>query len=1011
MNMRFILTALVIVLFTSTASAYTEITSTSPNGYVSRAMQMYNAGNYNGTIDQLSYANRLPISTEEKELADYLTAKSYFQKGDVRNAIILLTNFVNDYPKSFRTPDAYTSLGDIYYYNGRFAGAIPYYEKVNRNAFSKKQKEDITYRLAYCYLKVKEGDHINGNDVETDDIESYRALSGELFDSLAKSSRYTDASKFYKAYIKYESNDFNAALDGFSSVDTTSILGYNAQYYICQISYINGEFEDVITQGIKLIKDDSNNDNISEINRIVGEAYFCEEDEDNAIKHLNEYLKTNESKPMLSAQYVMGILNYRNGEFATAIEQLSAPAQEDNIMGQSAYFYLGQAYRKQGNISMATMAFEKAAKMTYSKETQEHAFYNYAVIQDEGGKVPFSKAIDMFEEFLDKFPNSRAADEVSERMISLYITGKDYSKALASIMRIKSPSKEVLSAKQVVLYNLGVESLSNDDVEQAQNYFIQARTLAKYNKALNAQNSLWLGECAFRNGNYEEAAMYQNDYLKAVNSTENNYALGYYNLGYSRFQQRKYEAARNAFNKALETSSLNENMRNDAYNRIGDTYYYNSNFKTAESYYDKSAGDYSIYQKGIMLGLNKKHDAKVKKMQELIDNHPSSSLVPMAMLEQADAYVNMNNSKKAIAVYDNLITKYPDNIYARKAMLNKAITERNSKNESSAIKTYKEVISKYPTSEEAIIALEDLKLIYADNGELTKLSQWIASVKNAPQLDVNDIDRLTFEAAEKAYMANNNDIAMMNEYLKEYPTGAYVASAEYYVARYNFNHNKGNEALALIEKLEDSNADASFIEDVLAMKATILASQNKDKEALAAYKKLADKTSNADTKLTALLGILRVAVKLDENNIVVESANALLKQGGLTAEEEKETTFTRANAYKKLGKTDLATQDYVSLAKDVLNLYGAQSAVILAEIQYNEGQLTDAENTLNALIDGGTPHQYWLARGFILLADVYYKQGNTFEACEYLESLKSNYPGEEKDIFKMIDERLNNWKK
>ena len=113
-----LLTALVIVLFTSTASAYTEITSTSPNGYVSRAVQMYNAGNYNGTIDQLSYANRLPISTEEKELADYLTAKSYFQKGDVRNAIILLTNFVNDYPKSFRTPDAYTSLGDMYYYNG-----------------------------------------------------------------------------------------------------------------------------------------------------------------------------------------------------------------------------------------------------------------------------------------------------------------------------------------------------------------------------------------------------------------------------------------------------------------------------------------------------------------------------------------------------------------------------------------------------------------------------------------------------------------------------------------------------------------------------------------------------------------------------------------------------------------------------------------------------------------------------------------------------------------------------
>ena len=79
-------------------------------------------------------------------------------------------------------------------------------------------------------------------------------------------------------------------------------------------------------------------------------------------------------------------------------------------------------------------------------------------------------------------------------------------------------------------------------------------------------------------------------------------------------------------------------------------------------------------------------------------------------------------------------------------------------------------------------------------------------------------------------------------------------------------------------------------------------------------------------------------------------------------------------------------------------------------IDYDAGNLKTCEKTLNTCIDDGTPHQSWLAKAFILLADVYHKQGNDFEAREYLESLKSNYPGKEQDIFDDIEQRLKSWK-
>jgi len=38
---------------------------------------------------------------------------------------------------------------------------------------------------------------------------------------------------------------------------------------------------------------------------------------------------------------------------------------------------------------------------------------------------------------------------------------------------------------------------------------------------------------------------------------------------------------------------------------------------------------------------------------------------------------------------------------------------------------------------------------------------------------------------------------------------------------------------------------------------------------------------------------------------------------------------------------------------------------------------------------------YWVAKGFILLADVYMKKGNAFQAKQTLQSIIDNYEGED----------------
>ena len=129
--------------------------------------------------------------------------------------------------------------------------------------------------------------------------------------------------------------------------------------------------------------------------------------------------------------------------------------------------------------------------------------------------------------------------------------------------------------------------------------------------------------------------------------------------------------------------------------------------------------------------------------------------------------------------------KYPQQPEAREGMLKMALAQKSNNEINDAINTYWNVITKFPASNEAKTAAQDLKVIYADRGELGEFSRRLNGIEGGPKIDVREVEKAAFDAAETYYI-DNESIAKLENYLRDYPNGAYTSEAMYYIGHYYY---------------------------------------------------------------------------------------------------------------------------------------------------------------------------------------------------------------------------------
>ena len=937
--------------------------------------------------------NGVPDMLQEAEY--YIACVAYELRKE--NAQNKLQTYLDNYPYTQFEDRVYMMLGNLAFEVKRYNLALKEYEKINLKHLSKSENIEVSFNQGYA-------------NIETNQYSKAKTL----FKSLkGKNSKYEISATYYAAYADYCLKNYESALDGFLSIEEKPEFAAFAPYYIVQIYYIQKEYDKLLPYAEKVLELNASNVNNAEVYRILGECYYQKNDYERTIQYMKKYIEGSK-KVLRNDMYIMGMSYYKTNGFENAATYLAKVTTVKDSLSQNAYLHLGNCYVKIDRRNNARMAYSSAASMDFDLSIKEEAAFNYTLSTLET-TTPFGESITAFESFIADFPNSKYRDNIYENLVTAYMSSKNYVAASISLSKLKNLSPEMRNVKAYILFQVGTEQFVKGNFEQASEIFTSA--LGEASESFkNAQVYYWRGESYFRLGNNDKARKDFISFLGKPGAEDmSEYNLVNYNIGYTYFNQKNYKEARPMFYKYIvsEKNTTTETYA-DGLDRLADCYFIARDFTNAEKYYSQSIekggknGDYASFQKAFVQGLQKNYRGKILGLQALVTNYPNSDFHDDAFYEMGRAFVLLEQHEKAIDAYQILIAKYPQAPLARKAAVEIGMLHYNEGANDKAIEAFKMVVSNYPNSEETRTALETLESIYVEENKVEDFFAYTKTLQSGIVVsDPTKEDSLTYLAAERLYMKNNiaEATGSFERYLQNFcDKGRYCVASRYYLAECYYTTDSIDKAYAQYKTLSTMLGNA-YMESVLVRLSQISYDKKDFETSLASFQQLQIIAVEPENIKASKIGVLRCSFLLNDTKTTIDIATEILSAKSVDQKLEREARFYKTKALMINNETEKALPDLKLLAKDLRTASGAECKYLLASYYFDTNNDKKAEEEITDYISKGTPYQYWLARAFVLLADIYIKRGDDFQAKQYLISLQENYTTQD-TIQDLILERM-----
>ena len=270
MTKRSFLSLIIVVSFSFQIFAQQSAAYTSSLVDYQKALSLYNNQQYRAAQSMFSDVKKTANETILQSNCTYYIANCAVRLNQ-QNADQLIENFVKEYPTSTKRNTAFIDVADYYFENSKYAYASKWYKKVDENALARKERENFYFNYGYTAFTTK----------------NYKTAKKYL-SRVESSQEFGSQAKYYIGFMAYEGDDYDKANEYFEQVNDQERYKEKLSYYQADLNFKLGKFENAI-QLAKERLESSDEAEVSELSKIIGESYFNLKKYKEAIPYLKEY--------------------------------------------------------------------------------------------------------------------------------------------------------------------------------------------------------------------------------------------------------------------------------------------------------------------------------------------------------------------------------------------------------------------------------------------------------------------------------------------------------------------------------------------------------------------------------------------------------------------------------------------------------------------------------------------------------------------------------------------------
>jgi tetratricopeptide (TPR) repeat protein len=925
------------------------------------ARELYHAGEWEAAEYEFDKASHPMPGGGVEELSNRIEAETFaticatrLERPDAEGRLRLL---LERYPASPYTTVVRFMLGVLYYNSGDYAEAMKVFEAIQARRLAQPDRDELYFKRGHSYFEVRQ----------------YEKARNE-FSQVSRIGTFAPHADYYTAYLDYMDGHYASAKQRFQSILGNPSYSTLIPYYLVQIEFIEGNYK-YVTDHIEPLIPQTTMPRRAELAGMAAQSWFRLGDYDKALKYVESYKELGGIMTRME-HYTAGFSLYRAGRYSEAAEHLVKATGADDAISQSASYHLADIYLQMGDKQRALQSFSIAAASRADKAIAEEALFNYGKLLFDTGGGLFNESINIITRYITAHPgSSRRTSEAREYLIAAYYNSNNYEAAFNAIMQHPNPDNNVKTALQKVSYFRALELLADRDQSEAMRLLgIAAKN--RYNSRYAALTEFWQGEILFAQGDYKAAIQHYDELLKLSPTTDEHNQLARYNLGYANFNLKNWEISRKWFDDFLGRYTNRDSFRADALNRLGDICHAERNYWKAIECYDAAAAIgteekyYSAYQRAMMLGLVDRPDRKIESLQAIIDSRQGDWVEPAAY-ELGRYYISRDRYSDGARTLVTFISTYPESQFYLSALANLGLAYHNLKDETLSMKYYKMIVERAPYSREAQDAMIVIRGLYVDADDVDGYIDYTRTSGAPANVNEAQKDSLNFATAERIYLSGDS-------------------------AR----------AIPALEAYVQGDIRGQYIPTALSHLSGLYVAAGRTEDAANAYKRLVGLAKDPALKTRALEGYVDATIATKDAARIKAMADEVAGQS-LTPEKSRiDAAFAKAGVLKAEGRRFEAIDIYRGLANQPRSAAGAESAFRVIEYLYETGDYRRAEEAVFAFSQAGTRYGYWLGEAFLILGDIYVKEGDSFQARATYQSIVDGYTPVDDGVVAAAKERI-----